>query len=102
LQNEENYVKQLKYVDVLVGRFLAELEQQASFATSDIIILSDHGYRAMAPKGQAYHVPLLIKRAGQVMRRDHDAPVQTEVILRGLVNDTADTGLEDRVETRRS
>jgi hypothetical protein len=102
LQNEENYVKQLKYVDLLVGRFLAELEQQASFATSDIIILSDHGYRAMAPKGQAYHVPLLIKRAGQVMRRDHDAPVQTEVILRGLVNDTADTGLEDRVETRRS
>jgi hypothetical protein len=85
LQNEDNYVKQVKYVDQVLGRFLAEMEKQARLATSDIIVMSDHGYRALAPPGGAFHVPLLIKRAGQVVRRDSHAQVQTEEILRSLV-----------------
>ena len=85
LQNEDNYVKQVKYVDYLVGRFLAEMETHGRLSTSDIIIMSDHGYRALAPPGGAFHVPLLIKRAGQAMRRDSHAQVQTEEILRSLV-----------------
>lgn len=87
LQNEENYVKQLKYIDQLVGRFLAEMEKQARLENSDVIIMSDHGYRALAHQDGAYHVPLLIKRAGQQVRRDHDQLVQTELILRGFVRE---------------
>lgn len=96
LQNEENYVKQVRYVDHVVGRFVAELEKHARFTTSTVIVMSDHGYRAMAPKGQAYHVPLLVKRAGQLMRRDHEAPVQTELILRSLVSGADAAGSNDR------
>jgi arylsulfatase A-like enzyme len=102
LQNEDNYVKQVKHVDYLVGRFLAAMEKQARFTGSDVIIMSDHGYRALAPKGQAHHVPLLIKRAGQARRRDHDEPVQTEVILRSLVSDTAAARINDSGDAPRS
>ena len=56
---------------------------------------------ALVSGGQAFHVPLLIKRAGQAMRRDHDAPVHTESILRGFVSDAAAIGIDDRVEARR-
>lgn len=93
LQNEENYVKQLKYVDHLVGQFQAAMEKYAQFSTSHVVIMSDHGYRAMAPKGEAYHVPLLIKRAGQSMRRDSQGTVRTEVILRDLVMESVVTAV---------
>lgn len=93
LQNEENYVRQVKYVDHLVEQFLAEMQRQARLDTSTVVIMSDHGYRAMAPKGEASRVPLLIKRAGQAMRRDHHDLVKTEEILRSLVVDSAADGL---------
>lgn len=100
LQNEENYVKQVRYVDQLLGRFLVEMERHGRLATSDVIIMSDHGYRAMAPPGGAFHVPLLIKRAGQAMRRDHDAPVQTEEILRSLIADPGSGKIVDQFGIR--
>jgi hypothetical protein len=95
LQNDENYVKQVNYVDHVVGRFLAEMEKHARFATSTVIIMSDHGYRAMAPPGKAYHVPLLIKHPRQTMRRDIHELVKTEEILRGLVVNSGAAGIAD-------
>lgn len=85
LQNEENYVKQLKHVDHLVGKFLSALEKYTKSAMSDVIIMSDHGYRAMVPKGEHDRVPLLFKRAGQATRRDIYTPVRTEVLIREIL-----------------
>jgi hypothetical protein len=85
LQNEESYVKQLKHVDHLVGQFLSVLEKSTKSPLSDVIIMSDHGYRAMVPKSERDRVPFIIKQAGQTMRQDIYAPVRTESLIREIL-----------------
>ena len=84
LQNEENYVKQLEYVDVLVGDVIRELEAWGKFDQSVIIILADHNYRIMVSDDQKSHVPMMIKGVGQQARRDMDEETRVEEVLWNL------------------
>jgi hypothetical protein len=85
LQNSENYIAQLRYVDHLFGKLITELKRKGRFEDSDIMFVSDHTYRAMAKKGEEEHVPLLLKRAGHAQRKDIRHPVKAEEVLKSLI-----------------
>ena len=85
LQNSENYIRQLRYVDRLFGELLAELKKNGRFSNSDIMFISDHAYRVMAKPGEKERIPLLLKRAGRIERRDLHGVVKAEELLKELV-----------------
>lgn len=81
LQNEENYIRQLGYVDTLVGNIVDELKRQGKFDETTIVILSDHDYRAMTSSDEQTRVPLMVKRAGQRERLDiFESAMTTDVL----------------------
>jgi len=85
LQSSENYVKQLRYVDHLFGRFISQLKDHDKFANSDVVLVSDHGYRIMRKNGTAKKIPLIIKRAAQRVRKDIYDSTRAEIMLRTIV-----------------
>ncbi len=85
LQNDENYIKQLKYVDHILGRLIAELKNHKRFHDSYVVILSDHAYRIMR-KGDARRIPLIVKRPGQKHREDMHETTRAEVLLRTILD----------------
>lgn len=87
LSSSDNYVKQLKFVDNVFGRWLHELKSRKRFANSMVVVLSDHNFRDMAKKHgwNRKHIPLLIKRVNQKVKRDLRDPVQAETVLLEIV-----------------
>jgi hypothetical protein len=85
LQNDDNYVKQLKYVDHIVGRLIAELKNHKRFHNSYVVLLSDHAYRIMR-KGNARRIPLIVKRPGQKRREDIYETTRAEVRLMTILD----------------
>lgn len=81
LQNDENYQKQLEYVDYLLGELLRRMMRNEVFESSNIIVLADHNYRAMFPSSRN-HIPLIFKKPYQQTKRDIFDPVNAENILR--------------------
>lgn len=69
LQNDENYGRQVEYVDTMMGEFVAELKSLNKFDGSTIVILSDHNYRALFPDRER-DVVLIVKHAKQNERKD--------------------------------
>ena len=61
-QSEENYIKQLKFVDSMFGELIMQFKKYDKLDTSTIILLSDHGFRAILPEDEGNHVPMLIRR----------------------------------------
>ena len=85
LENDENYQKQLEYVDHLLGELINKMKKNSIFESSEIIVLSDHNYRIMFP-GREDHIPLIIKTPYQKIRRDRFEPAHAEYLLkRGLM-----------------
>lgn len=80
-QNDENYIKQLEYVDVLLGKFIDELKRLDKFNASTIVVLSDHNYRIMVSEAHQNEIPLMIKRVNQHTRRDIDEEARVEELL---------------------
>lgn len=85
LQNDENYIRQLGYVDTLVGRIVDELKRLKKFDTTTLAIFSDHNYRMMVTDEHKTEIPLMIKKAGQQKRRDIDESVKAQEVLRTVV-----------------
>ena len=85
LQNDENYIRQLKYVDHIFGRWVSELKRHEKFDNSYIILLSDHGYRIMR-KNDARRIPLIVKRPGQKYPENMYGITRAEVLLRTIVD----------------
>ena len=85
LQNAVNYERQLRYVDHLFGRYVAELERRDRFDSARVLLLSDHAYRVMREQEDWTRVPLIVKRGPDGRRRDIDEPTRTEIVLRELL-----------------
>ena len=81
LENDENYYKQLDYVDKLVGNLIAELKIKGKFDNSTIVILADHNYRIMFP-GKERTIPLIIKHKGQKTCSNIYNSVKAEDVLK--------------------
>ena len=85
LQNDENYQKQLEYVDHLLGQLIDRIRQNGIFESSELIVLSDHNYRIMFPD-KANHIPLIIKKPYQRTKHDIFDPAHAEILLKqGLI-----------------
>lgn len=80
-QTEENYSRQLAYLDTWFGDILDTLDARNRYSASTIVVLSDHNFRAGSPAAEHDHVPLLVKDANQQARQDVRAPVRAEVVL---------------------
>lgn len=80
LQNQENYSKQLDYVDKLLGNLIAELKRNGKFDNTTIVVLADHNYRIMFPE-RKMAVPLIIKHRDQRTHNDIYDSVRTSVVL---------------------
>jgi Sulfatase len=66
----EDYLRHVRYVDVVIGRFLQALEAAGKMDSALVVITSDHGWRRdPLPYARSLedlqHVPLLIKWPGQ-------------------------------------
>ena len=81
LQNSGNYQKQIMYIDGLLKKLIEKMKKNKTFDTSEIIVLSDHNYRIMFP-GQEDHIPLIIKKPYQKIKRDFFEPVRAEFLLK--------------------
>jgi tetratricopeptide (TPR) repeat protein len=81
LENDENYQKQLEYVDHLLGVLINKMKGNGIFESSEIIVLSDHNYRVMFPDNDR-HIPLIIKRSYQQTKKDIFEPAHAEHILK--------------------
>jgi len=85
LQNRENYVRQLAYVDKLFGELVQKLKSAGKYSSATIVVLSDHAYRILAPAGQWNRVPLLVRDGANPGRRDIEDPAATEEVLAALL-----------------
>jgi hypothetical protein len=83
-QNSENYTKGLEYADHLLGELINKMEGNAIFESSEIIVLSDHNYRIMFP-GKENHIPLIIKKPYQKIKKDMFEPAHAEYLLKGAL-----------------
>ena len=61
-QSKDNYIKQLKFVDRMFGELMMQFKKNNKLDSSTIILLSDHGFRAILPEDKGNHVPMLIRR----------------------------------------
>lgn len=84
LENDENYIRQLGYVDTVLGMIMDELKRLGKFDDSTIVIRSDHDYRKMTPVTKYNEIPLIIKMAGQKVRQDVHEKVHAGRLIHAL------------------
>jgi hypothetical protein len=85
LENNENYIRQLKYVDIVLGRLIDELKRLDKFDNSTIVVRSDHDFRIMTPSEERNKIPLLIKKVGQKIRQDVYERTSASNVLYGFL-----------------
>lgn len=83
--SDEGYVRQLRYVDRLVGEVTDQLRRDGTFDRTTIVVLADHGYRFGGRERDPLHVPFLVKGAGQQSRMDVTSPVRGEALLKDVL-----------------
>lgn len=88
---DDAYVRQIGYVDRLVSRIVAQLEERGSFDRITLVLLSDHGFRFGGRETMPLHVPFIVKRRGQTSRIDVTEPIDGERLLRQVVQDACQT-----------
>lgn len=91
LQNRENYLKQLDYLDHFLGEFIVHLKQKGKFDRSTIVLLADHNYRIMFPSMKK-HIPVIIKKPYQNFKKDIFEPAQAEILLKKTLINVPMTG----------
>ena len=79
------YVRQIGYVDRLVGDIVSEMERAGTFDKTTFIVLADHGFRFGGHELDELHVPFIVKRPGQAARTDISDRRPGELLLRDLV-----------------
>ncbi len=82
---DDAYLRQLRYVDRLVGEVMATMERDGTFERSTFAVLADHGFRFGGRERDKLHIPFIVKRAGQTARSDVATPQRGEVLLTQLV-----------------
>lgn len=82
---DEAYTKQLAYVDVLVDRLTRDLARDPAAASATIVVLADHGFRFGGRETNPLHIPFIVRRADQTVRRDVTTPERGETLLRQVV-----------------
>jgi len=86
--NEQRYLLQLGYTDLLIGRLVRQLKRQGMYDDTLIVVTADHGYlwrsgvetrrRALADTAEELApVPLFVKRPGQSRGRVSGAYART-------------------------
>jgi hypothetical protein len=86
LDTPQSYMDQVEYVDVVFGKLLEELKRTGRFERSTVVVMSDHGYRALAESRKALtHVALIIHHPGQTRRRDVFTPLLSGKIVKELL-----------------
>jgi len=81
------YVRQLQFVDTLVGRITDALARRGDLARSWVVVLSDHGYRFGGRERDPARVPFIVKAPGQVDRAEVRDPERAEQLLIRTVRD---------------
>jgi hypothetical protein len=82
---DDAYVRQVAYVDRLVGDLLARLDRDPRFAAATVAVLSDHGFRFGGRERDPMQIPFIVRHPGQRTRVDVTAPEHGEILLRDIV-----------------
>jgi hypothetical protein len=82
---DDAYVRQLRYVDRLVGDVVDGMERAGTLDRTTLIVLADHGFRFGGRERDTLHIPFIVKRAGQRGRIDVADAQQGEQLLHQLV-----------------
>jgi len=87
LKSAENYERQLRWVDAIVGKLVDRLVEAGEFETSALVVMSDHEYRFPSPgKPESMHVPLIVKWPGRRSRAEIWDSVKARDVLDALVS----------------
>jgi len=79
------YVRQLQYVDRLVGDLVAHLRSTGVYETTTVVLLSDHGFRFGGRERDPLRIPFMVKLAGQHDRVDVTSASRGERLLKDIV-----------------
>lgn len=85
LPSEQNYIKQLKYVDRLFGDFIGKMKVTGKYEKSAVVLMSDHNFREKAERMQWTRIPLVVKRPKQTLRMDFGEPAYASAVLKNLI-----------------
>ncbi|MBI3048807.1 MAG: sulfatase-like hydrolase/transferase [Acidobacteria bacterium] len=86
------YVRQVGYVDRVVGELVAALERTGAYDRVALVVLADHGYRFGGRERDPLHIPFIVKRPGQTRREDVRAELHGEVLLRDVLEGACSSG----------
>jgi hypothetical protein len=89
---DTDYVRQIEYVDRLVGELVAPLRAAGTYDRATIVLLADHGLRFGGRERDPLHIPFIVKMAGQRARTDVAAPVRGETLLKAVVEQSCRPG----------
>ena len=79
------YVRQIQYVDRLIGDLITHLRSTGAYDATTMVILSDHGFRFGGLEQDPFHVPFIVKLAGQQTRVDVTFDQRGERLLKEIV-----------------
>lgn len=82
---DDQYVRQLAYVDRLFGRLVDHLRQEGTFDRTTVVLFADHGFRTGGRERDVRHVPFIVKHPGQHARVDVREAQAGESLLRSVV-----------------
>jgi hypothetical protein len=86
------YVRQVEYVDRVLGEIVAVLERAGTYDRTTLVVLADHGYRFGGRERDPLHIPFIVKKPGQTEREDVRASLQGEVLLRDVLEGVCSSG----------
>ncbi len=78
---DTQYVRQLQYVDRLVGDILGAMRASGLYESSTVVLLSDHGFRFGGREKRQLQIPFIVKMPHQRGRIDMVSPVRGETLL---------------------
>jgi hypothetical protein len=88
---DDAYVRQIRYVDRLVGQLMDEMERGGTFDRMTFIVFADHGFRFGGRERDKLHVPFIVKRPGQKSRSDVTEPQPGELLLRQTLQSSCES-----------
>lgn len=83
--SDEEYARQVRYVDRLIGELLSEWRRAGVYDEATIVVLADHGYRFGGRERDPLQIPFIVKRAGQRQRAEVRAERQGETLLKDIL-----------------
>lgn len=86
------YVRQLRYVDRMIGELLEDFRRQGLYDDTTVVVLADHGYRFGGRERDPLHIPFLVKTAGQQARAEIVAPRAGEALLKDVIAEACASG----------